>query len=557
MRPFFPGGGLKPVKKRLLSLLTAAALLIGTLPFAFAGYENFSAGAAYTEGQFTDVSSTAWYAQNVKTAYEYGLINGVSATKFEPDRNLTLAETIKLAACIHSVYMLGSSSFAASSPWYQTYVDYALANGIISGTFSNYSAAATRGEFVEIMAAALPKSAFTQINTVEDNAIPDVSASASYADAAYLLYRAGVLTGDTSGRLNPSSRIRRSEAAAIVTRMADPTLRLSVTLESLTELTQDEIMQTCMPAVFKLYAYDADGEMLSVGSGVIISASGEAVSCGHVVNGVSSLRARLLDGTEYDVSIYAMDAEKDISHLQLNGTGLPYLKTGGTVSVKDRVYALGYPGGGPAQATRGQVIDPENTDYNIPMIKSSTRVVSGNSGGALVDKYGRLVGITVSSTTTGSPSFAVPIAVLKTLSGTTAVSPAAYTAAHLPDASACYAEQYPVPDFGTVEGVPLYGKTHDSVRGKTFYYYRVSDMTNASDLIDDYYVQLNKNTFYLFSGETFSSSAGYGCTVQLFETQYRGADVLAVVVSEGQAASAAADALSLPGGYGLYARGAA
>ena len=60
------------------------------------------------------------------------------------------------------------------------------------------------------------------------------------------------------------------------------------------------------------------------------------------------------------------------------------------------------------------------------MIESSASVISGNSGGALVDSAGRLVGITVSSQSGGKPSFSVPITALKELDGSEAVSVAAY-----------------------------------------------------------------------------------------------------------------------------------
>ena len=90
------------VKKRLLSLITAAALMVGMLPAAFAGYENFTSKTTYPAGQFTDVPSTEWYAQNVQAAYEYKLVDGVNATQFKPNSNLTIAQAIKLAACLHS-----------------------------------------------------------------------------------------------------------------------------------------------------------------------------------------------------------------------------------------------------------------------------------------------------------------------------------------------------------------------------------------------------------------------------------------------------------------------
>ena len=107
------------VKKRLLSLITAAALMVGMLPAAFAGYENFTSKTTYPAGQFTDVPSTEWYAQNVQAAYEYKLVDGVNATQFKPNSNLTIAQAIKLAACLHSTYVSGTTDFETVRPWYQ------------------------------------------------------------------------------------------------------------------------------------------------------------------------------------------------------------------------------------------------------------------------------------------------------------------------------------------------------------------------------------------------------------------------------------------------------
>lgn len=519
------------VKKRIFSLLLAAVLAIGMLPSAFAGYENFTAQTTYTSGRFTDVPEDAWYAENVRTAYEYGLINGQSATSFAPDSTLTVAEAVKLAASLHSIYHTGSAEFAASTPWYQAYVDYALQNGILTAARSDYNSPATRAVFASVLAAALPEEALTEINTVADGAIPDVSDSASYADAIYLLYRAGVLTGsDTSGTFRPDSTIKRSEAAAIVTRMADPSLRQSVTLtETQAELTADEVYARCIPAVFKLYSYDKQGNLLSMGSGVIVGANGDAVTCGHVVNGVARLVAEMHDGVLREVSVYDLDARSDIAHIRVVGSNMAYLERAGQVLPGDTVYALGYPGGGDARVTTGVVIDPANTDYVTTMIESSATVVSGNSGGALVNSRGELVGITVSSQTSGSPSFSVPISVLDSMDSTAAVSPAEYTSTHQPDASRCYNNLYPVPDFGEVTGVPLLASEKD--RGTTCFYYRMSDLTDSDRQLLEYYAALNENTFYQFSNGTFTSSAGYLLSVQLYETTYEGNHVLGVFVS--------------------------
>lgn len=519
------------MKKRICSLLLTAALILGLLPSAFAGYENFTAQTTYTPGQFTDVADDAWYADNVRVAYEYGLINGQSATRFAPDSSLTVAEAVKLAACLHSIYNTGSADFASSSPWYRTYADYALQNGILTAERSDYTQPASRAVFASVLAAALPAEALGAINTIADGAIPDVSSSASYADAVYLLYRAGVLTGsDSTGRFMPSSTIKRSEAAAIVTRMADPGLRRTFSLETSTELTAGEIYERCMPAVFKIYSYDARGNVLSMGSGVIISASGDAVTCGHIANGVQRMVAEMMDGTKREVSVYDIDTTADISHIRVVGSGLPYLETSNDVQAGDTVYALGYPGGGNAKVTTGVVTDPQNQEYLTTLIESTASVISGNSGGALVDGQGRLVGITVSSRGSGSPSYSVPISVLETLEGSAAVSPSVYTSTHQPDASICYDKLYPVPDFSKVTGVSLLGSTKD--RGTTYFYYRMSDLSGDGTLqLLQYYAALNGNTFYQFSDGVFTSSAGYLLSVRIIETTYLGEEALGVCVS--------------------------
>ena len=64
-----------------------------------------------------------------------------------------------------------------------------------------------------------------------DGAIPDVPSSANYYAAVYKLYRAGVLTGnDAQGTFLPDTGITRGEAAALMTRMADTSLRKTISL---------------------------------------------------------------------------------------------------------------------------------------------------------------------------------------------------------------------------------------------------------------------------------------------------------------------------------------
>ena len=212
-----------------LSLAAAPALAAEGVQ---AGMDNFQITQTYASGQFADVSDGAWYAQSVKTAYELGLVQGVSDTAFNPSGSITIGSTIALAARLHSIYTTGSASFTQGSPWYQVYVDYAVQNGILtSGQFADYNANATRRQFAGILAKALPAEALAAVNTVEDGAIPDVVAGSLNYNEIYTLYRAGILTGnDAAGTFAPETTIDRASVAAIVSRMADPELRQSITL---------------------------------------------------------------------------------------------------------------------------------------------------------------------------------------------------------------------------------------------------------------------------------------------------------------------------------------
>ncbi|WP_366485675.1 S-layer homology domain-containing protein [Pseudoflavonifractor hominis] len=185
----------------------------------------------YTSGQFTDVSSDAWYAESVRSACEFGLLYGSSATTFTPSGNVSLAQAIALACRLHSIYYADQAVFSNGATWYQPYIDYAIQNGILTaGTYSDYNANATRAQFASILAAALPESALAPINDIAS--IPDVSAADSYADAVYRLYNAGIIKGkDRYGTFAPESSIQRAEAATIVTLMADPSMRTSFTLD--------------------------------------------------------------------------------------------------------------------------------------------------------------------------------------------------------------------------------------------------------------------------------------------------------------------------------------
>lgn len=206
---------MKKLTRRMCLLLCTVLILTMIPAAAFAAAMNF-----------TDVAPSAWYYSDVKYVVEKGFFSGRSASSFAPDANLTYAEAVKLAAALRVGHTGDMVVFSEGSPWYQTYVDYAKSKGIISHDY-DWNKAATRAGYMEIFANALPADALPVINKIHDGYIPDVERTLPQYDAIYRLYRAGILEGTGSEHLcKPSAAIKRSEVAAIVARMSDPSKRL-------------------------------------------------------------------------------------------------------------------------------------------------------------------------------------------------------------------------------------------------------------------------------------------------------------------------------------------
>ena len=74
---------MKHICTKFVAMLLVIAMIAGVLPFAFAA----------NVGPFTDVKDTDWFASNVQYVYDNGLMNGTTTTTFEPESNLTRAQT--------------------------------------------------------------------------------------------------------------------------------------------------------------------------------------------------------------------------------------------------------------------------------------------------------------------------------------------------------------------------------------------------------------------------------------------------------------------------------
>ncbi len=222
------------MRKNRIVLLVTIIIFMLTLPVS-ANLNNFQKTKNY-ENQFSDVTSNDWYANSVTEAYEYGLVSGNSDTTYNPEGNVTIAETIALACRLNNTYYNKNEIFTSGEKWYSPYVDYAIKNNIISANqYDNYERYATRAEFVQILSASLPDDTFSAINTIDR--IPDVNNEETWAHSVYMFYRAGILSGnDLYGTFNPNSNIQRSEVATIMIRIVKPSNRRSFALKPIQTL---------------------------------------------------------------------------------------------------------------------------------------------------------------------------------------------------------------------------------------------------------------------------------------------------------------------------------
>ena len=161
----------------------------------------------------------------------------------------------------------------------------------------------------------------------------------------------------------------------------------------------------------------------SLGSGIIISPDGYILTANHVVDGMDEIEVAIPDSKkQYTARVVGADPPTDVAVLKIEAVGLPAVTLGDSeqLVVGDVVLAIGNPFGVGQSVTMGIVsalgrkVESPDEGYSIQnFIQTDAAVNPGNSGGALVDVQGRLIGINtmIKSSSMGSEGigFAVPI----------------------------------------------------------------------------------------------------------------------------------------------------
>jgi putative serine protease PepD len=221
------------------------------------------------------------------------------------------------------------------------------------------------------------------------------------------------------------------------------------------------VAKAVSPSIVEISATSNAGS--STGSGVIITGDGEIVTNNHVVSGASSVKVRTSDGKQYTAQVVGTDSKKDLALIKLeNASGLKAATLGDSdgVGVGDQVVAIGSPEGLTGTVTSGIVSaldrdvtvsadegqqqqqqqqgqgggwpfefggqefngDTGSSTTTYKAIQTDASLNPGNSGGALIDMNGNIIGInsamysaTESSASAGSVGlgFAIPVNTVK------------------------------------------------------------------------------------------------------------------------------------------------
>ncbi len=167
-------------------------------------------------------------------------------------------------------------------------------------------------------------------------------------------------------------------------------------------------------------------DQVGLGSGVIIRSDGYIVTNNHVVNGADQIQVTLENNQVYDAKLIGTDPATDLALLKIDAKDLPAIELGDSDELRlgEWVLAIGSPYDLRSTITagivsaKGRSLPQYDGQYRVEsFIQTDAAVNPGNSGGALVNAAGQLVGINTSiMSLTGSYtgySFAVPVNIVK------------------------------------------------------------------------------------------------------------------------------------------------
>lgn len=192
-----------------------------------------------------------------------------------------------------------------------------------------------------------------------------------------------------------------------------------------TKLSATEISEKASKSVFYIEIYDANKRVLGSGSGFFVTSDGVAVTNYHVIEGTASAQITTTSGEKYAVSdVIAFDEELDVAIIRVSKKSVsgntvanfPALKMADSDKIKagQNIYAIGSPVGLQNTISNGIISNVNQKVDDETFIQITAPISHGSSGGALVDEYGEVLGITSAGIEDAQNiGFAIPINIIK------------------------------------------------------------------------------------------------------------------------------------------------
>lgn len=177
---------------------------------------------------------------------------------------------------------------------------------------------------------------------------------------------------------------------------------LQIQPEDEEELSLQELYKKSSPSIVAISGYVDGMNGYNWGTGVVLSSDGLILTNTHVIDGCDSATVTLNDDTVYDAKLVGADVISDIAVLKIEANGLTPASFGDSsvLSVGDRVAAIGNPLGETFRSTLTDGIISaiergiNHNGHSMNLLQTNTAINEGNSGGALFNMYGQVIGVT-------------------------------------------------------------------------------------------------------------------------------------------------------------------
>jgi hypothetical protein len=401
--------------------------------------------------------SVADYTPQAEALKQLGLFLGTESG-FELDRTATRAES-----AVMTVRLLGKEGeakqrnythpFTDVPEWASVYVGYLYQNNITAGVADNLfgsSQPATTAQYATFILRALGY----------DDSAGDFSWDKSLDKMASL----GILTNTQAAEFSSGASALRGDVVAIsyfslfanlkttATMLLDKlyTADKAITTKQLVDasildsnltmfsnalgickpypkgnaLTSEEVYEKVSDAVFRIDTKilsdpnsDTDSDYGGFGSGFFITSDGIAITNIHVISNMNSAYITTVDGANYIVEgVLALRSDADLAIIKVKGSGFSFLELGdpSLLRTAQRIYCIGSPLGFDNTISDGLVSNLKREVDGYEYIQISAPITRGSSGGALLNEYGQVVGVTTAVIGDGSLglNLAVPISEL-------------------------------------------------------------------------------------------------------------------------------------------------